>query len=52
MNDLLHDTTDVAVSLSVVERPELGRRLVQASVCREDGAAAVILVSIQQFFAG
>lgn len=38
VDDVLHDTTDVTVTLSIVERPELGRVLVEAGVGLEDRA--------------
>lgn len=37
MDDFFHDTANVAVAFCVVQRAELGRRLVVVSVCLEDG---------------
>ena len=45
VDDLLHNTTDVAVALGIVERSELSRGLVQPGVGGEDGTAALTLVA-------
>lgn len=45
VNDVLYDTTDVAVSLSIIESSELSGCLVQSGVGREDRAAALSLVT-------
>lgn len=45
VDDLLHNTTDVAVALGIVERSELRRGLVQPGVGGEDGTAALTLVA-------
>jgi len=45
VDDLLHDTTDISVTLGEVEVSELGRSLPQASVRREDAAATLTLVT-------
>jgi hypothetical protein len=45
MDDLLHDTTDVAMALRVIEVTELRWRLSQAGVRREDAARAFSLIA-------
>jgi hypothetical protein len=45
VNDLLDNTTNVTVSLSVVERTELGGALSQAGVSLEDGTGTLSLVA-------
>jgi len=45
VDDVLYDTTDVTVSLGIVEGSELGWGLVQTGVGREDRAATLSLVS-------
>jgi len=42
---LLHKASNVAMSLGVIERSELGRGFVVSGVCREDRATALPLVS-------
>jgi len=44
VNDLLYDTSNVAIALGVVEGSELGGGLVQTGVGREDRAATFTLV--------
>jgi hypothetical protein len=45
VDDLLHDTTDVAMALGVVERPELRGSLPEAGVGSKDAAATLTLVA-------
>jgi hypothetical protein len=45
VDDLLHDTPDVAMALGIVEAAELGRGLPQAGVGSEDAAATLTLVA-------
>jgi hypothetical protein len=45
VDDLLHDTPDVAMALGVVEAAELGGGLAQARVGSEDAAGALALVA-------
>jgi len=45
VDDLLHDTADVAMALGIVERAELRRGLPQAGVGSEHTAAALTLVA-------
>jgi hypothetical protein len=45
VDDLLDNTTNVTVSLSVVERTELGGALSQAGVSLEDGTGTLSLVA-------
>lgn len=44
VDDLLHDTSDVSMSLGVVEGPELGGSLVQSGDRLEDGRRTLTLV--------
>lgn len=41
VDNLPHDTTEVAMALSVIEVPELGRSLVQARVGRWTGKVSI-----------
>jgi hypothetical protein len=45
VDDLLHDTTSVSMTLSVVERTELGGSLVETGVGREDGSTSLSLIA-------
>jgi len=45
VDDLLHNTTDVSMSLRVIEAAELGRSLSETGVGSEDAAATFTLVS-------
>jgi len=45
VDDLLHDTADVAMAFGVIEGSELGGGLVQTGVGSEDAAAALTLVA-------
>jgi len=45
VDDLLHDTADVAMTLGEIEGSELGRGLVEAGIGSENAAAALTLVA-------
>lgn len=45
VDDVLHDTADVAMALSEVVGPELGGGLVQTGVGREDGTTTFIMLA-------
>lgn len=45
VDDLLHNTSDVAMAFSVIESSECRRRLVQSSIGREHGSSTFSLVA-------